>query len=156
MGNRRMGLGRLEALLEAVDRDLNLANTTLTSPTITTAAALSLATEAITGAGACSILTPVTFLDTTGGAAAHSLAASTVAGQVKTIVMSKDGGDSTLTIANSAGAADVYTFANVGESITLINGADEDGTIIGWVELARGSGAVNATAAFDGPAASAS
>tara|TARA_R110002012_G_scaffold130396_3_gene282870 strand:- start:274 stop:954 length:681 start_codon:yes stop_codon:yes gene_type:complete len=36
MGNRRMGLGRMEALLEAVDRDLNLANTTLTNCTITT------------------------------------------------------------------------------------------------------------------------
>ena len=30
MGNRRMGLGRLEALLEALDRDLDLTNTTLT------------------------------------------------------------------------------------------------------------------------------
>jgi hypothetical protein len=36
MGNRRMGLGRMEALLEAVDRDLNLANSTLTNCTITT------------------------------------------------------------------------------------------------------------------------
>ena len=38
MGNRRMGLGRMEALLEAVDRDLNLVNTTLTDCTITTSA----------------------------------------------------------------------------------------------------------------------
>ena len=38
MGNRRMGLGRMEALLEAVDRDLNLLNTTLTNCTITTTA----------------------------------------------------------------------------------------------------------------------
>ena len=36
MGNRRMGLKRIEALLEAVDRDLNLANSTLTNCTITT------------------------------------------------------------------------------------------------------------------------
>ena len=36
MGNRRMGLGRLEALLEQVDRDLNLENTTLTNCTIVT------------------------------------------------------------------------------------------------------------------------
>ena len=36
MGNRRMGLGRMEALLEQVDRDLNLENTTLTYCTITT------------------------------------------------------------------------------------------------------------------------
>ena len=36
MGNRRMGLGRLETLLEAVDRDLDLTNSTLTDCTITT------------------------------------------------------------------------------------------------------------------------
>ena len=36
MGNRRMGLGRMEALLEAVDRDLNLVNTTLTDCDIET------------------------------------------------------------------------------------------------------------------------
>tara|TARA_R110002153_G_scaffold62949_2_gene169081 strand:+ start:575 stop:1078 length:504 start_codon:yes stop_codon:yes gene_type:complete len=36
MGNRRMGLGRLEALLEAVDRDLDLTNSTLTNCDITT------------------------------------------------------------------------------------------------------------------------
>ena len=34
MGNRRMGLGRMEALLEQIDRDLNLTNSTLTAPTI--------------------------------------------------------------------------------------------------------------------------
>ena len=39
MGNRRMSLGRMEALLEQVDRDLNLANSTLTDCTITTSAA---------------------------------------------------------------------------------------------------------------------
>ena len=36
MGNRRMGLKRMEALLEALDRDLNLANATLTNCDITT------------------------------------------------------------------------------------------------------------------------
>tara|TARA_X000001388_G_C2224119_1_gene120436 strand:+ start:264 stop:737 length:474 start_codon:yes stop_codon:yes gene_type:complete len=40
MGNRRMGLGRMEVLLEAVDRDLDLANSTLTNCTITTTAAV--------------------------------------------------------------------------------------------------------------------
>jgi len=39
MGNRRMGLGRMEKLLEAVDRDLDLTNSTLTNCTITTTAA---------------------------------------------------------------------------------------------------------------------
>ena len=36
MGNRRMGLGRMEKLLESVDRDLDLTNSTLTNCTITT------------------------------------------------------------------------------------------------------------------------
>lgn len=40
MGNRRMGLGRMEALLEAVDRDLDLTNSTLTNPTITNAVSI--------------------------------------------------------------------------------------------------------------------
>jgi hypothetical protein len=39
MGNRRMGLSRMEALLEQVDRDLNLVNSTLTNCAITTSAA---------------------------------------------------------------------------------------------------------------------
>ena len=42
MGNRRMGLKRMEALLEAVDRDLDLTNSTLTNCTITTSAPVSI------------------------------------------------------------------------------------------------------------------
>jgi len=110
-----------------------------------------LKTEAITGAGICSTSIPVTFVDTTGGAVAITLAASIVAGALKTIIMVKDGGDATLTIANVAGAANTVTFAAVGEAITLINAADEDGTIIGWCLLSRETGAANVTAAFDGP-----
>ena len=40
MGTKRMGLGRMEALLEAVDRDLDLADSTLTNCIITTSAAV--------------------------------------------------------------------------------------------------------------------
>ena len=39
MGNRRIGLKRIEALLEAVDRDLDLTNSTLTNCSITSTAA---------------------------------------------------------------------------------------------------------------------
>ena len=113
--------------------------------------AVVLGTEAITGAGALSTTVPVSFLDTTGGAAAFTLAASTVAGAIKHIIMVKDGGNATLTIANSAGAGNTYTFANVGESAMFVNAADEDGTIIGWAEMSRGSGAANTATAFDGP-----
>ena len=38
----KLGLGLLETLLENLDRDLNLANTTLTNPIITTSAAVTL------------------------------------------------------------------------------------------------------------------
>ena len=111
-----------------------------------------MATEAITGAGACSITTPVTFLDTTGGAVAVTLAASTVAGAVKWIILVKDGGDATLTIANTAsGVGDTVTFAGIGDAITLINAADEDGTIIGWTLLSRESGLANTATNYDGP-----
>ena len=43
MGNRRMGLGRMEKLLEAIDRELTLTDSTLLGPTITDAAALTVA-----------------------------------------------------------------------------------------------------------------
>ena len=40
MGNRRMGLGRMEALLEAIDRELTLTDSTLLGPTISEAASI--------------------------------------------------------------------------------------------------------------------
>jgi hypothetical protein len=51
MGNRRMGLSRLEALLEAVDRELTLTDSTLLNPTITSNAAGTF-TGAFTASGA--------------------------------------------------------------------------------------------------------
>ncbi len=51
MGNRRMGLGRLEVLLEALDRDLDLTNTTLTAPSIGGAVKLGLAVQTVAAAG---------------------------------------------------------------------------------------------------------
>lgn len=113
-----------------------------------------LKTEALTGAGACSTSIPVTFLDTTGGVCAVTLARSAVVGAVKHIIMVKDAGDATLTIADPVAAGNTVTFASVGDAITLINTADEDGTIIGWCLISRESGVANAVAAFDGPAVS--
>ena len=135
----------------AVTGNMSTAGTFAATGISTLTGGVHLGTEALTGAGACSISVPVTFLDTTGGAVAVTLAASTVAGAIKYIVMVKDGGDATLTIANTAGAANTVAFAAVGEAITLVNAADEDGTIIGWCLLSRETGAANATAAFDGP-----
>ena len=52
MGNRRMGLARMDALLEKLDRDIDLTNSTLTDCTITTSAAATFTgAHAISGTG---------------------------------------------------------------------------------------------------------
>ena len=60
MGNRRMGLGRMEKLLEAVDRDLDLTNSTLTNCTITTSADATFTGGATIGAANALKLTSAT------------------------------------------------------------------------------------------------
>ena len=106
-----------------------------------------LETETLTGAGACSIVIPVTFVDTTGGAAAITLAASNVKGAVKHIIMVKDAGDATLTVANVAAVGNTVTLASVGDAVSFVNAADEDGLIIGWCMISRESGLANVAAA---------
>ena len=59
MGTKRIGLARLEAMLEALDRDLDLTNATLTAPTITNAVASTFAST-VGIAGALTRLTPET------------------------------------------------------------------------------------------------
>jgi len=98
MGNRRMGLGRLEALLEAVDRDLNLINTTLTDCTITTSAECTFSGFLATannkgfaaGTAAISGLTPVVMTTGTAALANHSVTAGKyiqVAADAQTITL---------------------------------------------------------------------
>ena len=150
--SKRIGkykISNKESTLSLVDGGTTTGKTVFSQPVM--------ATEALTGAGACSITVPVTFLDTTGGAVAVTLAASTVAGALKWIIMAKDGGDAVLTIANTtSGVGDEVTFASIGDAVTLINTADEDGTITGWTLLSRESGLANAVSAYDGPAISSS
>ena len=136
MGTKRVGLARTQALIENLKRSLTMGGTAFTGVN-----GMAYSVEKLTGAQALSTTIPVSLIDTTGGAAAITLAAGTTDGQIKYIIMVKDAGDATLTLANAAGAGNTYTFANVGESVTLMWGVDEDGTAIGWVELARGSGA---------------
>tara|TARA_R110001599_G_scaffold309775_1_gene516836 strand:- start:141 stop:575 length:435 start_codon:yes stop_codon:yes gene_type:complete len=87
-----MGLGRLEVLLEALDRDLDLTNTTLTAPTVSSAVHLSLATESVegganAGAGtALSLVKPVSLVTTATNKGHVKLANGTVAGQIKYII----------------------------------------------------------------------
>jgi hypothetical protein len=141
MGNRRMGLKRMEALLEAVDRDLDLTNSTLTAPTITNAISVSVASsatagfkqgamfvpcvpsaapEAKSGAGAVNVTSFYTSLSS-GGPEANAIAAGTELGQLKKVQMIVDGGDSTFTITNPVDASnDVITFADVGDYCLLM------------------------------------
>ena len=92
MGNRRMGLKRIEALLEAVDRDLNLANTTLTSASVSGAVKLGLASETVAAgngggsATALSLTAPVSFVTTATNSTHVALADGSEAGQVKYII----------------------------------------------------------------------
>ena len=144
MGNRRMGLKRVEALLEAVDRDLDLANSTLTSPSISGAAALSLATESVEGganagaATAMSVTTPVTLVTTATSKGHVGLADGTSAGQVKIVVLKTRGntvdmvitpasfGGGTNITANSAGTICVLVWDGANWAIT-----ENTGMVIG-------------------------
>jgi len=144
MGNRRMGLGRLEALLEAVDRDLNLANTTLTSPTITSAAGLSLATETIGAAGAASITVPVSLVTADGANMAVTLANGTTAGQLKHFIQVTDANSYKVTPATTAGAYTKVTSTLAGDSVTFI------WTGSAWAILSRASGAAAGATAVVG------
>ena len=142
MGNRRMGLGRMEKLLETVDRDLDLTNSTLTAPTITNAISVSVASsatagfkqgamfvpcvpnaapEAKSGAGAVNVTSFYTSL-TTGGTVANAIAAGTELGQLKKVqAIDQSGGDSTFTISNPVDASnDVITFADNGDYCLLM------------------------------------
>jgi len=146
---KRIGLARTQALIEGLKRTLTMGGTAFTGIN-----GMAYSVEKLTGANALSTTVPVSLLDTTGGTAAFTLADASTPGQIKHVVFAKDAGNAVLTLATHAGASNTYTFANVGESLTLMWGVDEDGTAIGWVEIARGSGAVAGAAAVAGlPAA---
>ena len=126
MGTKRIGLARMEALMEGLKRDLNLVSTTLTSPSIAGAAALSLATETKAGAGtgaktALSITTPLSICTTGGASLNHfSLADGTTAGQVKIISFkTKSTGNCIITPANLA-LGNIITADAVGAICILI------------------------------------
>ncbi len=144
MGNRRMGLGRMEVLLEAVDRDLDLTNSTLTAPSISGAAALSLGTEAITAAGAASTTVPLSLVTSDGDTMAVTLANGSTVGQLKYFVSLHATNAFKVTPATTAGAYASFTLTNVGETVTCM------WTASGWALLSRsssGAEAVNSIAA---------
>ena len=76
--------------------------------------------QAITGGGAITVTEYYTAWNTTGGAAAGTLAAGTELGQMKKIQLIVHGGTGTLTIANPVGASSgVISFADVGDFAIL-------------------------------------
>lgn len=84
--------------------------------TMTDSVILSETITAVTGA--ISLLTEITFIDTTAGAAALTLADGT-AGQRKLIKMTVDGGDAVITPANF-GDGSTITFADANDSVELL------------------------------------
>lgn len=91
-------------------------------------------TQAITGAGAISLTTSITELDTTGGGA-YTLADG-VEGQLKFVVFVLDSGtNATITPTNLAGGT-TLTFSNVGESALLLF------TNANWTVVATNGGVI--------------
>ena len=132
----KLGLGLLETLLENLDRDINLADTDLSSVKSVTCASSATtgfkqgamfvpcipnaAQQSLSGAGACNVTAFYTAVTTT-GPAALTLAAGTELRQLKKIQMIVDGGNGTLTIADPVSSSlDVITFADVGDFALLI------------------------------------
>jgi len=130
MGNRRMGLGRLEALLEAVDRDLNLVNTTLTAlkgisgelaATVTAAGTAAALTEAL--------ICPV---DSANDAHKVKMFSATAAGQI-CIVMNIDSAQDAVV----RNGADDATLTTLGEGIGCILASSATGD--NWYVVAKGA-----------------
>jgi hypothetical protein len=79
------------------------------------------APQTLSAAGAVNVTAYMTYLNTTSGAMAITLAAGTAVGQLKKVMMVVDGGDATLTIADPVSASlDVVVFSNIGDTLDLI------------------------------------
>ena len=132
----KLGLGLLETLLENLDRDINLADTDLSSVKSVTCASSATTgfkqgamfvpcipnatPQALSGPGAANVTSFYTSVTTT-GTDAISLAAGTELGQLKKIQMIVDAGNGTVTIADPVSSSlDVITFADVGDFALLI------------------------------------
>ena len=157
MGNRRMGLGRLEALLEAVDRELTLTDSTLLNPTITTNAPVTMSgTNILSGHTTTSSVTK----------GLVSITATDVITQAehagRTLVLNAaDAGSTavTLTLPEATGTGNVYSFVigvvnamAAGYKIQVVG----DDTIDGHVVFIDDDGAGNAASVKHWPTVAAS
>jgi hypothetical protein len=138
MGTKRLGLARVEALMEALNRDLNMVDTTLTNPTITTS-------EACTFSGTNVLSGHTTMSSVTKGlvsiTATDAITQAEHAG--RTLVLNAVDEDSTavtLTLPAATGTGNVYHFvigvvsAMAGAYKIQVVGND---TIDGWVVAAN-------------------
>jgi hypothetical protein len=145
MGNRRMGLGRMEALLEQVDRDLNLENTTLTDCTITTDQKATFSgglqvTHAVATPAAVVTLTAAanggritTIASTASGNDNYTLPTAAVVGESYRLIWSGVAADADNIIIRSV-AADGLTFAG-----GLLDFDTDDATVAGYVIVYPGA-----------------
>ena len=161
MGNRRMGLGRLEALLEAVDRELTLTDSTLLNPTITTNAAVTMSgTNILSGTNTLS--GPTTTSSVTKGlvtlVATGAITAAAHAG--RTLLMGEVGGDAaaTFTLPAATGTGDEYKFivSVVNASNYVIKVADATDTIDGSVVVTNDTTAGGTASLISWPTVAAS
>lgn len=130
MGNRRMGLGRMEVLLEAVDRDLDLTNSTLSSLRGLSGALGATVTAAGTAAALSeALICPV---DSANDAHKVKMFSATAIGQI-CIVMNVD----TAQDAVVRNGADDATLTTLGEGIgcILVSNATGDN----WYVVAKGA-----------------
>ena len=93
------------------------------------------AAQAITGAGAVTLIGVLTEFTSDGAAQALTLADGNEVGQMKTVIHIVDGGSGVLTPANFVDGTDI-TFTTLGESWTGM------WTVAGWVTIARSAGIV--------------
>ena len=147
MGNRRMGLGRLEALLEAVDRDLNLINTTLTDCTITTSAACTFS-GAIVGGAHTAAVAAVVHQNTvtaasigTAAIAANTLRAGNAIHVFSSGIATATNSTDTLTLTLKVGSTAVLTTA----ALDVAN--DDIYVIDAWIQIRTIGGSGTAVAA---------
>ena len=139
MGTKRVGLARVEALIENLKREIALGGAGLTGVN-----SLALSTEAITAAGAASVSVPVSLITSDGDTMAVTLADGSTVGQLKYFVSMHATNAASVTPATTAGAWTSFTLTNIGESVTCI------WTASGWALLSRsssGAEAVNSIAA---------
>ena len=124
MGSKRVGLARMEALIENLKRELSLgasAGLKLGASEYIVPVYPDAAPQDLSGAGAVSVVCYHTRVTSTGGSEALTLAAGTVVGQMKKITHVVDGGSAILTIADPVSASlDVITFADVGDEAELM------------------------------------